>query len=258
MKRLSENLKKKKLVVFDLDGTLTESKTDITSEMAELFCRLFEIRRVAVIGGGSYEQFKRQFLTKLKCSGKYFKNLFIFPTTSTVFYRYENRKWSLVYRQNLSTTEKKKIFSAFRKTFEELHYIKPKQIYGKLVEDRGTQVTFSALGQRAPLRLNEKWKKENTPLKLKIAKTLQRHLPSYEVRAAGFTSIDVTGKGIDKAYGIKQIKKHLGVSIKDMIFVGDALFPGGNDYAAKKTGVLCLSVSGPRETRKIIQFLLKN
>lgn len=258
MRKLKENFKKKKLIVFDLDGTLTESKSDITSGMAALFCRLLKIRRVAVIGGGSYEQFQRQFLNKLKCSGEYLKNLFIFPTTSTAFYRYQKNKWSLVYRQNLSPAEKSKIFDAFQKTFSELHYVKPKRIYGKLIEDRGTQVTFSALGQRAPLRLKGEWKKDNASLKLKITKTLQRHLPSHEVRAAGFTSIDVTGKGIDKAYGLNQIKKHLGVPIRDMLFVGDALFPGGNDYAAKKTGVKCLSVSGPKETEKIIQFFLKN
>lgn len=258
MRKLKENFKKKKLIVFDLDGTLTESKADIASDMAKLFCRLLRVRQAAVIGGGGYEQFQRQFLKKLKCPGEYFKNLFIFPTTSTAFYRYQKNKWSLVYRQKISSTEKSKIFDAFQKTFSELHYVKPKRIYGKLIEDRGTQVTFSALGQRAPLRLKEKWKNDNTPLKLKIAKTLQRHLPSHEVRAAGFTSIDVTGKGIDKAYGLNQIKKHLGFKIKDMIFVGDALFPGGNDYAAKKTGVKCLSVSGPKETKKIIQFFFKN
>lgn len=258
MKKLSQNFKKKKLVVFDLDGTLTESKADLAPGMAEILCRLLKTKQVAVIGGGHYEQFKKQFLANLSCADETIKNLFLFPTTSTAFYRYQKNKWHMVYRQSLSFAEKRKIFSAFRETFRELHYVKPKRIYGKLIEDRGTQVTFSALGQRAPLRLKEKWKIENTPLKLKIAKTLQRHLPSHEVRAAGFTSIDVTRKGIDKAFGVKQIKKHLGISIKDMIFIGDALFPGGNDYAARKTGINCLSVSGPAETKKIIQFLLKN
>ena len=258
MRKLNESFKNKKLIIFDLDGTLTESKSDMTSAMAGILCHLLKVRRIAVIGGGSYEQFQKQLLKKLKCPDEYLKNLFIFPTTSTVFYRYHKNKWRMVYRQNLSSTEKKKIFTAFVKTFKELNYIKPKQIFGKLIEDRGTQITFSALGQRAPLSLKEKWKKENSPLKLKVAKTLQRYLPTLEVRAAGFTSIDITRKGIDKAYGIHQIKKHLGVSIQDMIFIGDALFPGGNDYAARKTGVLCVSVSGPRETTKIIQFLLKN
>lgn len=256
MKKLSKSFKKKKLVVFDLDGTLTESKANLTGEMAAMLCRLLKVRRVAVIGGGRYEQFKKQFLKKLKCPPECLKNLFIFPTTSTAFYRYQKRKWHMVYRQSLSSAEKKKIFQAFKKTFDELNYVKPRRIYGQLIENRGTQITFSALGQKAPLRLKEKWKKENTPLKFKIAKTLQRLLPSHEVRAAGFTSIDVTRKGIDKAFGVHQIKKHLGISIKDMIFVGDALFPGGNDYAARSTGVKCLSVLGPKETKKIIQFIL--
>jgi HAD superfamily hydrolase (TIGR01484 family) len=137
-----------------------------------------------------------------------------------------------------------------------LGYSHPQKIYGELIEDRGTQITFSALGQQAPLRLKEKWKEEHTPDKLKIAQTLQKHLPDLEVRAAGYTSIDVTRKGIDKEYGIRQIKKHLGISFDEMLFVGDALFPGGNDYAVFRTGVPCLEVKGPEDTKKIIRSLL--
>jgi hypothetical protein len=45
--------------------------------------------------------------------------------------------------------------------------------------------------------------------------------------------------------------------IKKMLFVGDALFPGGNDYAAKKTGIGCVRVYGPGDTEKLINELIK-
>ena len=100
-------------------------------------------------------------------------------------------------------------------------YIRPSKVYGKLIEDRGSQISFSALGQdivailgKRGVALKEKWRKENTPLKLRIVKILQRMLPEFEVRAAGYTTIDITRKGIDKAYGVRQIRKKLGVSIK--------------------------------------------
>ena len=105
-------------------------------------------------------------------------------------------------------------------------------------------------------REKNKWKKEHTGIKLKIAKTLQKNLPNLEVRAAGFTSIDVTRKGIDKEYGIRQIKKHLGIDFDEMLFVGDTLFPGGNDYAALRTGVDCIEVKTTQDTKKLIRFLL--
>ena len=77
-----------------------------------------------------------------------------------------------------------------------------------------------------------------------------------EVRAAGYTSVDVTRKGIDKEYGIRQIKKHLKTPFSEMLFVGDTLFPGGNDYAALRTGVDCFEVKGPEETKTLIKNLL--
>lgn len=245
----------KKLIVFDLDGTLTESKTDIDEEMALLLKQLLEKKLIAVIGGGKYELFQRQLISKLDLSEELLKKLFLFPTTSTSFYRHNNGQWQCVYKMEFSEDEKKKIFDAFEKTFNELNY-HPEDVYWKVVEDRGSEITFSALGQNAPLDLKTEWKKENTEIKLKMVEILQKYLPDMEVRAAGYTSIDVTRKGIDKEYGIKQIKEQLGVKIEDILFVGDALFLGGNDSAALRAGALCLEVKGPEDVKKLIKKLL--
>ena len=249
--------KDKKLIIFDLDGTLTESKVEMDPEMASLLGELLKFKKVVVIGGGKYDQFHRQFLNKLSASGELLQNLFLFPTTATVFYKYNGSQWQEIYNQKLTEEEKKMIFSAFEKTFQELNYKHPAQIYGELVEDRGSQITFSALGQDAPLAAKEIWKKENTDLKLKIAETLKKYLPDMEVTAAGYTSIDITRKGIDKEYGIRQIKEYLEVSFEDILFVGDAFFSGGNDEAALRTDVLCFEVKGPEDTKKLIEHLIK-
>ena len=74
---------------------------------------------------------------------------------------------------------------------------------------------------------------------------MQKELPAFEVRRGGLTSIDVTQKGIDKAYGVRQIEKVLKIPIKEMVFIGDALYPGGNDAAAKKTGVQTIATKRP-------------
>lgn len=258
--------RKKELVVFDLDGTLAKSKAVMDSEMSKLFAELLAVKKVAVIGGGKYGLFKMQLIDPLKkCPKKLLDNLFLFPTTSTVFYRYDHG-WKNVYTLDLSVREREKIKKAFRDVMEEAGYVPPKKVYGKVIEDRGTQITFSALGQeivahlgeKEGVRLKEKWRKENGIIKLKMAKMLAGRLPEFEVHAAGFTSIDVTQKGIDKAYGVRQIEKHLHVPIKKMLFVGDALFRGGNDYAAKRTGILCIAVQGPEDTKKIIREILES
>ena len=255
---------KKELIVFDLDGTLAKSKAVMDDEMMRLLSQLLAVKRVAVIGGGKYGLFKMQLIGPLKkCSKELLRNMFLFPTTSTAFYRYDHG-WKNVYTLNLSTRDRVRIKNEFRNVMKEVGYVSPKKVYGKVIEDRGTQITFSALGQeivahlgeKEGVRLKERWRKENTPIKLKMAKMLAKQLPQFEVHAAGFTSIDVTRKGLDKAYGIRQIERYLRVPVKNMLFIGDAIFPGGNDYAAKKTGVLCVPIDSPEDTKQVIKKIL--
>ncbi len=257
MLKPKKSWKEKELVVFDLDGTLTESKSDLEAWMSRLLCKLLQKKKVAVIGGGSYKQFQKQFLAKLKCPPLLKKHLFLFPTTSTSFYRYKNGGWRNVYTENLKPRQKRKIFRAFEYAFTKIGYKHPQKVYGKIIEDRGTQITFSALGQKAPVKLKERWNKEND-VRQKIMREMRKNLPEFEVRSGGLTSVDVTKKGIDKAYGVRQIRNHLHIPVKKMLFVGDALYPGGNDAAARKTGIECLQVSGPKEAAKFVYFLLKN
>ena len=254
----------KHLIVFDMDGTLTPSKSVADREMVKLMLALLEKKRVAIIGGGRYSLFQEQMIDRLPKRDPRLANLFLFPTTSTAFYRYRGT-WKNVYNKKLSASDRTKIKRAFRDVFKEMHYVHPAKTYGPVIEDRGTQVSFSALGQevvavlgKKGIRMKAEWKEKNTPLKLAMAKLLAKRLPKFEVHAAGFTTIDVTRKGIDKAYGIWQIEKYLHVPVKNMLFVGDSLFPGGNDYAAKRTGVDCAAVRGPEDTKKIIKKILES
>lgn len=78
-------------------------------------------------------------------------------------------------------------------------------------------------------------------------------LSDFSIQLGGSTSIDVTRPGIDKGYGVKKLQETLGIAIEDMIFVGDAVFPGGNDYPAKQAGVVSIEVQDPHETKRVIE-----
>jgi phosphomannomutase len=260
----TKKFKNKDLIVFDLDGTLTKTKSNLEPDMAAALRGLLQEKKVAVIGGGAYKQFKKQFVSELRCPASLSANLFLFPVTATSFYRYQGG-WKKVYARTLSQTQKQKIRKAVKDVFAEIHYVPPRKVYGKTLEDRGSQMSYSFLGQEVVaqlgpkgVRLKEEWTKKNTPLKLKIAGMLQDRLPGLEVHAAGFTTIDITRKGIDKAYGVWQIEKTLHIPVRRMLFVGDALYPGGNDAAAKKTGVQCIAVRGPEDTMRIISSIINN
>ena len=244
----------KMLIVFDLDGTLAESKSQIDNEMSLLLSELLLVKSVAVISGGSFQQFEKQLIAGLKCRTGLLKKLFLFPTCSTSFYRYDNG-WVKVYSEDLLKHEKERIMNAFSKVLSGIAF-NPGKVYGNLIEDRGTQITFSALGQEAPAALKKDWD-PNHRKRQEITDLLEKYIPEFEIRMGGTTSIDVTRKGIDKAYGIGQIEKYLGFSKDEMLFIGDALFEGGNDYPVKQAGVEVLEVSGPNDTKKIIRALMR-
>lgn len=246
----------KKIIIFDLDGTLAYSKSCIDTEMGGLVARLLEKKKVAVISGGPFKQYDKQLLANLKLSDEQLKNLYLFPTCSTTFYRYEENGWKRVYAETLRNEEKQRIMNAFEKTFIEIGYKHPEKIWGEVIEDRETQITFSAHGQEAPLEVKRDWDPDRKK-RMGIKKSLEDYIPEFEIRLGGTTSIDITYKGIDKGYGIRKIEEILNVPISEMLFVGDALFEGGNDYPAKEAGVDCVAVSGVEETKEIIKSIIK-
>jgi HAD superfamily hydrolase (TIGR01484 family) len=242
----------KKLIVFDLDGTLAESKSSLDAEMATLLSALLGIVKVAVISGGDWPQFEKQVLSKLP-HDKHLKNLSLLPTCGTKFYRYAG-DWKKIYSEDFTADERGKIVSSLTKALEAAGF-KTEKVWGEVIEDRGSQITFSALGQQAPIEEKKKWDPDFAK-RQKIKALLDKLIPEFSVRLGGTTSVDVTKPGIDKAYGIRKLRDTLGIAIPEMIFVGDALFPGGNDYPAKEAGVVSIKVRDPNESKRVIEAII--
>jgi phosphomannomutase len=242
----------KKLIVFDLDGTLAPSKSSLAPQTAALLHDLLGIIKVAVISGGAWAQFESQLLADLPQSGS-LANLYLLPTCGTKFFQYKG-KWTELYSEDLTAEQRKKIMDSLDKAAGEAGY-QANKVWGKVIEDRRSQVTFSALGQQAPLEEKEKWDPDFAKRK-KITAILETLIPEFSIRMGGATSIDVTKPGIDKAYGIKKLQETLGISIKEMVYIGDALFPGGNDYPAEQAGVVSIPVKGPDDTNQVIKTIL--
>jgi phosphomannomutase len=238
-----------KLMVFDLDGTLAKSKSSLEPEMASLLGQLLNVLRVAIISGGAWTQFEKQVLAKLPGDAK-LGNLSMLPTCGTRFFQYA-QGWKQLYAEDFSDAQKQKIVASMKSAVAKVGLAIP-QTWGEQIEDRGSQITYSALGQQAPLEAKAGWDPDFSKRK-KIKTVLDTLIPEFSVRLGGATSIDVTQPGIDKAYGIRKLQEILGISIAEMIFVGDALFPGGNDYPAEQAGVSSIRVRDPEETGRVIE-----
>jgi phosphomannomutase len=242
----------KELIVFDLDGTLAESKSPVDAEMVRLINGLLDFTKVAIISGGDWPQFEKQILAQgLAVEGM--SNLSLLPACGTKFYSFSSA-WEPVYSENLTETEKHRIITALNQATAILGF-ESKNVWGEQIEDRGSQITFSALGQLAPIQEKKLWDPDFSKRK-RMQQLLSNLIPEFSVGLGGTTSVDVTRPGIDKAYGIGKLEKILHIQKQDMLFMGDALFPGGNDYPVKEAGVVSIQVRDPNETKRVIETII--
>lgn len=242
------------LIAFDIDQTLTESKTTIDTEMAELLQRLVREKKVAIVSGAPLSQCLEQVVNKLGCTPEELKNIFIIPTNGAALYSYTH-EWTLVYQELLTLEEKKSINDAFEQAFIATHFEKDEaHTKGALVEDRGSQITFSALGSDGPLEFKMKWDPDFSKRRAMVA-VMTPLLSNFSISMGGATSIDVTRKGITKAVGLSRLAEYLHLPLQEILYVGDALFPGGNDSSVMLLGVQTASVSAPGldDTKRLLK-----
>lgn len=240
-------MKPPRLVAFDLDDTLAPSKSRIEPRIAALLRALLERVEVAIISGGNEQQFRSQVIAQLvDVDATLLARLHLLPTCGTRYLRHDGEEFTTVYAHDLTADEKTAAFEAVREEAERLG-LWEQNPWGDILEDRGSQVTFSALGQQAPGDAKHAWDPAGTK-RAQLRDAVAARLPGLEVRSGGSTSIDITRAGIDKAYGMKELAAHTGVALDDMLFYGDRLDEGGNDYPVRALGVRSIAVSDWHDT----------
>jgi phosphomannomutase len=248
----------RKVIAFDLDDTLAISKSPISDRMGGLLVQLLKKYDVCIISGGKYEQFKKQVIDRLEATPRELGRMHLMPTCGTRYYRYDelDSEWKLQYAEDLTEEQKKKIVAALESSAKQTGLWAEKP-YGDIIEDRGSQVTYSALGQLAPAEEKYKWAEANAEAKQVLRKLVADRLPDLEVRLGGTTSVDVTRIGIDKAYGMEKLIEALGISKDDVLFIGDKLQEGGNDYPVKAMGIDSIEVDRWEDTALVLEGVLR-
>lgn len=244
-----------RLVAFDLDDTLAPSKSAIAPRMGELLVALAERVEVAIISGGQLAQFQKQVVDRLPAAGTaVLHHIHLLPTCGTQYYRITGGGVETVYAHALTDDEKTRALTAVEEEARRLG-LWESETWGDILEDRGSQITFSALGQSAPVDAKMAWdptgEKKNT-----LREAVQARIPDLEVRSGGSTSVDITQRGIDKAYGMRQLADQTGIALDDMLFVGDRLDENGNDYPVLAMGVTCHAVTGWEDTISYLEELV--
>ena len=224
-----------RLVAFDLDDTLAPSKSAMPPAMATALRRLLDVVPVCIISGGQVGQFRDQVLAHLDADADELSRA-----------ERDEDAWTLVYANDLTPEQIRTGFEIVEAQARRLGLWEEKT-WGEILEDRGSQITFSALGQEAPLDAKRSWDPTGEK-KAALRDAVASLLPDLEVRSGGSTSVDITLKGVDKAYGMRRLAEMTGIALEEMIFVGDRLDPEGNDYPVKALGVPCQAVGGWQDT----------
>jgi phosphomannomutase len=245
-----------KVLAFDLDDTLTVTKSPLSPAVAALLAKLLSVFQICVISGGRWEQFQGQLLGGLTVERELLPKLHLMPTSGTRYYQFELGKseWIQQYAEDLTEAEKAKIIGVLTEGAHSLGYWEssPK---GEIVEDRGSQITFSALGQMAVPEDKYAWD-PNGEKKKALRDFAAERLPELDVKAGGSTSVDVTRKGINKAYGMQKLLDLLELKISDVVFFGDQLQDGGNDSSVRQMGIESISVRNCLDTEVALRSIL--
>jgi HAD superfamily hydrolase (TIGR01484 family) len=247
----------KRLIAFDLDDTLAVTKSPISDRMGGLLVQLLEKYDVCVISGGTYDIFLQNVVTRLEAPAHLLGKLHLMPTCGTRYYRYDElaEEWKLQYANDLSSDQKKRIIEALESTAKEMG-IWEENPAGEIIEDRESQITHSALGQQATPEAKYAWAEKYKDVRPVFRDKVAEKIPDLEVRIGGTTSTDVTLPGVDKAYGMEKLIDALDISRDEILYMGDKLDEGGNDYPVKAMGIDTIAVEGWETTAYAIEGIL--
>ena len=238
-----------RLIAFDLDNTLARSKKPMNDDMAECFSALTSLIDVAIISGGKYALLQSQVVAKLTDQANK-SRIHLMPTSGTRYYRWDGHQWTQVFARDLSDDDRAKAKESLERNARK-QGVWSAHIWGERIEDRGSQITFSALGQLAPVEAKEAWDPTNEK-KHRLAEAVAAELPNLEVRPGGSSSVDISQRGMDKAFAVRELASILGIDVAQIVFIGDRMEPDGNDYPAALVGARAVKVDGPSDTVKLI------
>ncbi|MBR3254157.1 HAD-IIB family hydrolase [Candidatus Saccharibacteria bacterium] len=250
----------KKVLAFDVDQTLNVAKTPITNDIAELLVKCLDHFEVCPISGQKFDQFLIQIVNQLpNPTTEQLTHLHLFVAQGTQYYRYspEKKDWEQVYNYPLSDEQVAKITATIKQAAKELGYWEEDKLAegDEIIENRLSQVTFSALGQKAGTEAKYAWDPDHEKRK-KIVARCKELAPEFEYEIGGTTSINAVTPGMNKVFGMTHLLEELSVSKEDILYFGDMTQPGGNDYPVVQMSIDTIAVRNHEDTAYALRGIL--
>jgi len=211
----------KKHFIFDLDGTLAESKTPVSESMRRT---LNKLPNVYVISGASKEQMESQ-LKGVKCK---------------------------ILAQNGNQTDKwiNYLRDAHRKRIlRHINLLKKKYGYMGEWEHRGCQISYSFTGHNAPAHIKKAFDPDKK-IRQHILEIYPFNEPELIAQVAGNTCIDYNTRNGTKGKNLMEYTRNM--NMDECIYFGDNLQEGGNDHSV--VGVMdTVAVKNPDDLLEKLQ-----
>lgn len=250
----------KKVLSFDIDQTLNVAKTPIPPEVAEVLVKCLDNFEICPISGQKFEQFLIQIVDPLKTAGvtdDQLKHLHLFVAQGTQYYQYQNGEWVQIYNYPLEPEDVVKITTVLEESARELGYWEADKLAAgdEIIENRGSQVTFSALGQAAGTDVKYAWDPDMKK-RQGIVEKCREKLPDFLYEIGGTTSINVAARGMNKEFGMTHLLEELHVTKEEVLYFGDMTSEGGNDYPVVQMGVDTITVRSHEDTLYALRGIL--
>ena len=250
----------KKVLAFDIDQTLNIAKTPITEEIADLLKDCLHHFEICPISGQKFDQFLVQIVNELKNpTPEELSHLHLFVAQGTQYYRFniEKNDWELVYNYPLTDEQVAKISETIEKSARELGFWEEDKLQpgDEIIENRLSQVTFSALGQKAGTEEKYAWDPD-CKKREQIVKRCKELSPEFDYEIGGTTSINAITPGMNKEFGMTHLLEELNVTKDEILYFGDMTQPGGNDYPVVQMGIDTITVRNHEDTAYALRGIL--
>ena len=250
----------KKVLAFDIDQTLNIAKTPIPDEIADLLTKCLDHFEICPISGQKFDQFLIQIVNRLeKATPEQLSHLHLFVAQGTQYYHYnvEKRDWDQVYNYPLTDEQVAEITKAIETAARELGFWEEDKLMegDEIIENRLSQVTFSALGQKAGTDVKYAWDPDHKKRDA-IVKRAKELAPDFEYEVGGTTSINAFVPGMNKVFGMTHLMEELKVEKEDILYFGDMTQPGGNDYPVVQMGIDTITVRSHEDTAYALRGIL--
>ena len=253
----------KKIVLFDMDGTLTPPRKELDRDLVPALRELAKIAEIGIVTGSDHNYVLQQ-MGLLMENSEIRYNLHILPCNGTKYYpppSSATHKHELAFEKNMREELGEMHFTAIMEHVlrrqSQLHlYNLP--LTGHFVDYRGSMINWCPIGRNANDSDRKRFQTfdgEDSNFRTDEIKSFKGFLrrsaifDNVEIKLGGETSYDIYPKGWDKTFALQHFEEY------QCWFVGDRCGNGGNDqtiYERLRVHGRSFEVKSTKETLHLI------